>query len=184
MPYHLAGLYKAKIVNAIISESRGEKKTPQFELALQLLDKQEPNGEWNPYTMQDRFPPIIYLSITDATMGDKNEPGWVTKILQYLGFDFDAWDLDKIIGWEGVVECRYEIAKFGTKAGQDVEKWSIFEERSPKTMESNTSVAKSLKAKYGKMFKGMSSETSRTPATAPSRPNGQLAPPPEADIPF
>ena len=183
--YHEAGFYRAEIISSVIEESRGEKKTPQFEFQLKILEEKSKYGEWSSYMVEDRYPPVIYMSITDGTMGDKDSPGWVTRTLKFMGFDFKTFDPATLKGWNGQVECRHEMAQFGAKTGWMVEKWSIVLEGSQKTMQNNDIVQGQMRNKYGKMFTGSTPKTA--PAIkAPNKPNGTMDSPQsqDADIPF
>jgi hypothetical protein len=147
--YHDKGAYRVKIVSAEMSEAKNEKHTPQLELALDLIgiygeDQQVYECK------KGRYPPIVYLSITDATMGNEAKPGWVAETLAHVGFDGNFDEIGQLEGRECDAYCNYER----DQKGQERERWSISRPSSGRQLRPpEKKVVRSLTAKFGKVMK-------------------------------
>jgi hypothetical protein len=173
------GSYRAKIGLVQIGQARNEKKTPQLELHLELsAHYDQDQKDWFEHP-QPRFAPIVYLSLTEATMGSPGNPGWVANLLSYLGFD---GDFDKIAALEGTeVEalCQYEEPP--TKPGTQRERWSIIVPRAERAPTDRT-VTRDLKARFGKLFKAPRRAPASPPPPKPQPvPSGNGSPASEPD---
>ncbi len=106
------GKYSGRITNAALSESETS-KTPQVEVAVDLV-----SDEHGPITGYAR----VYLSLTDATIGTTNEPGWVILTLMAYGFRGPSFaNLDALEGRPCELKMEHDAYKGETK-----EKWSLF----------------------------------------------------------
>jgi hypothetical protein len=192
MAYFEQGKYTARIGMAQVAEAKNEKKTPQLELHLELVTYTDREGkEWEP--PQTRFPPVVYLSLTEQTLGTEHQPGWVRETLNALGFDGDFDRVAQLEGKEVSVWNQHEKAAFGKNAGQMVDRWSIDRGsagRSAKPAEKST--VKTLNTLWGKKkarAKPANGEPSQAvPATTEERSlppqNVPVAAAAGADIPF
>lgn len=161
--YNPAGAYRGKIGMAVLSEAANERKTPQFELHLELEAVYDQDKRtWYEHG-QPRFAPVVYLSLTEATMGTPDNPGWVANVLSYLNFngDFDA--IAQLEGKEVEFYCQHQDVQ--DKPGEKREKWSISIPKVPKPPAPKT-VTKSLKTQYGNLFR----QNKPAPARPPARP--------------
>jgi hypothetical protein len=173
MPYFNEGRYKAKIILAQRSKAKGS-GNDQVELHLELLaemgDDKDKDKEYAPPRTQ--FPPVIYLTLTENTMGTPQQPGWVADVLMYLGFDGDFDNLAKLEWWEGFVYCKHEEGQDGKKR----DKFSIERPAVAKVIPQDKSDARRLNGKFGSIFKR---NTPPPPEQQPENPAEQKEPPPQ-----
>ena len=149
----------------------------QVILELELLASIGRDGqEYEPEA--SRFPPKIYLAVTDATMGTADRPGWVADTLKYLGFQGDFANLERDVKDKEVeVYCKYE----SNQKGQQVEKWNVSRPRTAKPAARQE--VRKLNTQFAGLFKGM-----RCPRPPPSprptaRPTGRSRPAPRNEEP-
>jgi hypothetical protein len=165
MAFFEQGRYKAEIILAQQTKSKG-KGTPQVELHLQLLaamgDGADKDVEYDP--PRTKFPPVIYLALTEGTLGTPGNPGWVTEVLQYIGFDGDFEHLPQVEGWKGFVYCGEEKDLQGIMR----DKWSIEMSRGPKVIPQDKNEAKKLTRQFGGLFK-KAQPASTAPPAAPEQ---------------
>jgi hypothetical protein len=173
------GSYRAKIGLVQVGQARNEKKTPQIELHLELsahYDQQE--HDWFEYK-QPPYAPIVYLSVTERTMGTPGNPGWVTQLLTYLGFDGNFEQIAALEGIEIEALCQHQESR--TKPGTQRESWSIIIPRAERTSTDRT-ISRDLKTRFGKIFKAPKKAPASPPPPKPQpvpSPNGAPAAEPD-----
>lgn len=122
--YHEEGRYRGKVLKANLDTAKNLNQTPQIVLDVQLLGLYGKDGQLYECE-QSRFPPRVYLSLTEQTMGTDKSPGWVRQTLEYLGLDGDLNEVPGLKNWEGDFWCHYEVAKAGKHVGETFEKWNV-----------------------------------------------------------
>jgi hypothetical protein len=163
--YNEAGKYRASIIKAEVTEAKNDKHTPQVELTLDLIGIYDPKSNNELYEChKGNYPPVIYMSITDATMGTESEPGWVADTLAFLGFDGNFNNIGNLAPQEIDVLCQYEKKTVG-KEGQR-EKWSVLRPgRRAQPVESKG--IRGLNAKFSKSVKAAAKNKAEAPASKP-----------------
>ena len=170
--FHEQGKYKIKIAGAALIEAKSEQKTPQIELTLELIGQYGDNDELFD-CRRGRFPPRIFLSISEKTMGTENEPGWVAETLKVLGFNGDFEDMEQFTDKEANAWCGYKP----DLKGEEREDWSIDrprEARSGVTIEKKG--VRTLKTKFGNLFKGDAAEPTKPTPRPKKKPDGAQPP--------
>ena len=164
MKYWAEGEYEALITSAVFGAS-STKKTPQVEIELDPLTWENEHGEMVDPPQLSRFPPKVYLFITDATMGTPTSPGWVAETLLYLGFggNFDTI-ADDIVNKRIRVLCEYEDYN-----GKEKDRWTIQRgDRAPKAP-AGKEVVRKANTLYGGLFRGNKlAASTAVPANAPA----------------
>jgi hypothetical protein len=184
--YHATGNYKATIDTAAFVTAKSG--NAQLELTLKLNSYfSDEDGDWVVHFIKGRFPPRIFLSLTEGTMGTPQQPGWVAQTLTYLGFDGNFEDASQFEGKEIEAYC----SEREDNQGKTREQWDINRPQEPRNaVAPEKKKIRELKSKFGKLFK--SSKPTSPPAQegepvaadpAPSV-NGEAAPPQEDNIPF
>jgi hypothetical protein len=162
--YNEEGRYRARIAKAEITEAKNDKRTPQVELTLDLIGIYDPKNNNELYEChKGNYPPVIYMSITEATMGTESEPGWVADTLAYLGFDGNFNNIANLAPQEIDVLCQYEDKTVG-KGGQR-EKWSVLRPGGRRAQPLESRDLRGLNAKFSKAAKAA---TKNKPSNAPS----------------
>lgn len=122
--FHQAGSYRAKILSVEIVQAQSGTEQIRIALELQTYYAQGTPGVPVP---PSRFPPEVYMPLTEATMGSPTQPGWVAETLAGMGFDGDFSTISEQFEGKVVdVGCRYEYAQQGKHQGEEVERWSIY----------------------------------------------------------
>jgi hypothetical protein len=184
MAYFEATTFQARILGAVVTEAMNANKTPQLELTLDLQGKLDVDGSLSPVA-PTRYPPRIFLSLTEKAIGTPDAPGPVGETLQFLGFDGDFNNPQQLEGWEGPVVNEHQLKNDGS--GNTRDNFTIYRPYTPRATPSvDKKLVRTLNTKFSKMFK----TAAKTPATP--RPNN--ATPPEdnhkapvgvnEDIPF
>jgi hypothetical protein len=169
--YFEEGRYKARISAVELGEARNEKKTPQVVLTLDLLGRYEDSdGELYEYPSASRFPPQIFLSVTEATMGTEGQPGWVAQTLAYLGFQGNFDEIAQVEGWEGDVINQHRP----NQNNDDRDNWSILrpKEKGPPP---DKKTVRTLNSRIGKLF----GKPKDQPPTNGTRPQAKPKPKPK-----
>lgn len=159
------GRYRLRILSAALGESGTG--NPQIEIVV------GPTGEDG----EAGSPRRVYLTLTDATLGTPQNPGWVWETLAFLGFTGPSFaDLDPLVGRECEGQCKHEP----DDKGEMREKWSIFRGSSgPKTALPPQGL-KRLDSKFAGLLRGAGGPQPARPAQpVPARP-----PASDDDIPF
>jgi hypothetical protein len=167
--YHEEGEYAARILSARLGKSK-TKETPQIEIELDILWRKLNSSETEDVT-PSRYPPMLYMSLTDATMGDPDNPGWVAGVLRHLGFANDWEDFGSIINKQVEVYNRHE-SKIGESESYD--RWSIITPRQPKAPPTRSDVRQAAN-QWGKLFNKPVNETTNA-AQQPTAPPGPTKP--------
>src|SRR5947209_16285777 len=100
MAYFDATTFQARIIGAVVTEAQNANRTPQLELTLDLQGKLDADGSLIPVA-PTRYPPRIFLSLTEKAIGTPDQPGPVGETLQFLGFDGDFNNPQQLDGGEG-----------------------------------------------------------------------------------
>lgn len=104
MPHFTQGRYRAVITGAAIAKAKTG--TDQLVLEIDLISFNN-RGEWVE-PVATRFAPQIYLSLTTATIGKPDSPGWVARDLSAIGFDGDFEHITQLEGTDVEVICTHE----------------------------------------------------------------------------
>lgn len=185
------GRYRVKITGQALTENK--KGNPEVQLTILPVGWYEPQSDKpEPYAFQ--FPRTIFLTLTDATIGDEKAPGWVLHTLHYLGFrgtSFAALDPNVdgafvFVGMELDATCRHD-----TYEGKTREKWAILrsgEARATKAIEKKA--IRQLDSRFSKVLKSMAAKPAPAGAVDPAG-EAELAAetpadatPAASDIPF
>ncbi len=112
-----AGKYRARIVGAALGESEA-KHTPQVEITIELITAMGEDGRTYPVDAKK----IVYMALTENTLGTTSSPGWVLETLTAFGFRGPSFsNLECLVGKEVDALCKEEEYD-----GKMNEKWSIF----------------------------------------------------------
>jgi hypothetical protein len=177
------GRYECRIVNQVLTENA--KGNP--ELQLTVLPLRKFSGQ-EAEDLSDDYTRTIYLTMTDATMGTAQQPGWVYETLLFLGFNggsFAQLDLDSdhaISFIDKLIQCT---CQHDTYNGREREKWTIRRgDAATQAKPMAKKEIKSLDSRFKQLLKAASQtpQPAATPAAAGS--NGAAAPPSGDDIPF
>jgi hypothetical protein len=181
-------LYQVKVVDQNMCEN--SKGNPQLELTIRPIGlyvetTNDETGAREKRLKEEDFAVdrIIFMVMTDATMGDNDNPGWVAQTLAWLGLEGgEVSRLDKdhkkhfsLIRKVFDARCSYE-----TWNGKEREKWQIQHgESGTKNKALDKAGLKSLDARFGKAVKGaaesMTDDQKKAAATSSRA---------EKDIPF
>jgi hypothetical protein len=166
------GRYRVEIVNAALGESK-DKATPQVEVTILPKGVYAGGGQLLDCAEQAR---IVYLALTEATLGTTANPGWVMKTLTAFGFVGPSFnDLQPLIGKVADAQCVIEDFN-----GEQREKWSLwrpFGQAPQRPAEKKT--IRSLDAKYAALLKTARNAVAspkkeiETPSAAPTARNGR-----------
>lgn len=174
--YHEQGNYRVKIIDAKMGEANNDNRTPQLQLALDLIGIYSDDNQLVD-CQKGRYPPIVYLSITKATMGDEAKPGWVAETLASLGFDGNFDNPGQLEGTECDAYCSH-----GTNnAGKEVERWSISRPRQREVRAPEKKTVRSLNAQFGKLLKKLATDP---PPAPPANGAPAVAGATEEKVPF
>jgi hypothetical protein len=164
MPFFAEGRYRASIYMAQLTQAKSG--TPQVEITLDLISDLGDDGqEYAPPA--SRFPPRLFLALTESTIGTSENPGWVAETLKHIGFDGDFDNLDKLMGWTGVVRCRHEE----DQNGKMQDRWEIDRgPQKPKVIPKDPGQVRKLNTLFGRVFKGseLQTVTSQDVGTVPA----------------
>jgi hypothetical protein len=183
MQFFEQGTYRATITNATITTAKTGTHQVELNLELHFLHGKNPGEQLAP--RHTRFPPRLYLAITDATMGTATEPGWVAQTLAFLGFQGDFACIDSVVGWVGDVYCE---PKPNNKTGEVNDSWSIVRNPTQDRKPPEQSTVRQLNAQYQKQVRAC--QSTKQPAlaaptnTTPMPPPQGALPPADDEIPF
>jgi hypothetical protein len=181
--FHEQGLYRARIANVALTEANNDKRTPQVELELDLQGMYGSDGTVDQNFIKGRFPPRIFISITEATMGTAERPGWAAETLKFLGFDGDFGRVEQLQDMEIDAYCSHGQ----NLQGKDREQWSVNRPRERKQGQApEKKQLRVLNSKFAKLFKSQKPVAAGANGAAPaaaseSEPAGEA---PSDDIPF
>ncbi len=172
------GKYRLKIVAAALGETNGGK--PQIGLTCAVLDGRDVNGE--PFELVDPPNRTVYLTLTEATLGTPEQPGWVWETLLDLGFVGPSFsDLKPLVG-----QVRDGKMHVETHEGKTREKWELYRQGSA-MKPAAPQVVKSVDTQFSRLLKGASGKGAQpAPQQQRQAPQRQTVPDgkPEEDIPF
>lgn len=184
MAFFQEGRYRVQIALAQLSEAKSS-KNPQIELHLELKAELGKDGEeFDP--PRSRFLPVVYLTLTDKTMGTPSDPGWVAQVLKAVGFSGDFDRLAGVEGWEGTAYCSHQK----DDKGEVRDRWSIDTAQGPKIKTAEKPTVRKLNGLFGKLFGGTRPPTPPPPPDDPEEPDVKLPRSPgrrreqEEEIPF
>lgn len=184
--FYEEGLYKVQIQAANITKAKSG--NDQIELDLTLLgyfrDTQGGTKRLEPAKTTSRFPPRIYLTITEKTMGNAQSPGWVAQTLQFMGFDGDFNNIHQLSNWAGeALNLHKENLQ-----GDLVDNWNISRPAGDRTVEkADKKELRALNTRYGKFFKVNGTPKPKQEEPPKEQPQEQLQPAGQSqsdDIPF
>lgn len=166
--YNEQGTYRATIALAELGTAR----TGTHQLVLHLtphaiLDSTNTEQPVRP----TRYPPRVYISITEKTIGTADSPGWAAQALTQLGFRGNFDDIARLAGWTGYFYCEHQPSRDDP---QDLrESWSVITHAAqPTAQPADKKTTRQLNAQFADVFKSMG----RT-ATPPQQPQQQPAQP-------
>jgi len=152
------GTYKGMIIGVDLGEA--STGTPQIEVYVELSAQITEEG--NSYVFDSR---TVYLPVTDQTIGDSDNIGWVLKVLKHIGWSGKSFqDFDGIEGREITLYCKHEE----NQEGMEREKWSINVPRSQSLTSMNKKDRRSLDAKFKSALKWVQSDQTKTKAKKPT----------------
>lgn len=182
-----AGRYKLKVVGAALGESSGG--TPQVEVGIEVQGYYDSQVGY--MTVQGPQQ-IVYLALTEGTLGTPAQPGWVWQTLKDLGFQGPSFsDLQPLVGQVRDGELRYEEYD-----GKERGKWSIYRARGSEPMRPlDRKATRAVDTKFGSLLKLMKGSGVKAPepkreepAAAKSKPEPKKMQPvagdDDASIPF
>jgi hypothetical protein len=184
MAYFEATTFQARIIGAVVTEAQNANKTPQLELTLDLQGKLDADGGLIPVP-PTRYPPRIFLSLTEKAIGTSDQPGPVGDTLQFLGFDGDFNNAQQFEGWEGPVVNEHQLKNDGS--GNTRDSFTIVRPYTPRTTPTaDRKLVRSLNSKFGKLFKtsAKSPLTPRPDAEPHQETNHKASVGASEDIPF
>jgi hypothetical protein len=155
------GKYKARITGQTIGENK--KGNPEIQLYIQPIGYYTPQGlEAGSYQWER----TVFLTLTDKTIGTEKDPGWIMKLLWFLGFEgksFAQLDQDheqphSFVGQEVDALCQHDNYQ-----GKAIEKWSILTggAQRPAVKALANKGLRALDAKFGKVLKGHAPDAAR-----------------------
>jgi len=144
--YHEKGKYRAEIEH--VEPVQSKNNFPQFRFDLQLDGMYENNGELAMDYDRGRFPPSIYLTFSQATLGTPEEPGWVAGVLSQLGFNGDFTDSEQFLGMMVDVYCDHKEGEKDT-----FEEWSFDLPKKRKAIQAEKKALRKLTNQFSKFFK-------------------------------
>jgi hypothetical protein len=178
-----AGRYRIKTGIAVLGGSR-KSGSPQIELPITIIAYYDEHRQLVPF---DNDPPgrTVYLSLTEATLGTPDQPGWVTALLTDLGFVGPSFaDLGPLAG-----HTRDATLRFENYNGQDQEKWTVWPESRQATQLDDRTV-RQLDMQHAALLRSIAknkpaSRPAPQPKPAPIATNGTPLPAQsDEDIPF
>ncbi len=193
--YYDEGRYLARITNQTFGENKNG--NPEVQLTIkpvgQYAEQDKKVYEISDGTARER---TIYLTLTEATIGSLDKPGWVLQTLNFLGFRGESFrELDpaeeghhSFVGLEVDALCQHKEWN-----GNNQERWSILRPNGTKAevkrLEKKS--IRGLDAKYGKLLKKLAKDVppagSGEAAEVPEPVNGEVVSDPNdnpADVPF
>ena len=98
-----------------------------IQLTIHITGKSSEEGEVKRLsTWPDR---VIYLPITEKTMGTAQDPGWVRATLLSFGFDLNTWKNLEVFKKDGLIaRCIHDDF-----TGKMIEKWSLITRKAAPT---------------------------------------------------
>jgi hypothetical protein len=143
------GKYRARLISACLIKAKSG--TDQVLLSLKLEGIYMDEGGLIECP-KPRYPPEIYLNLTEATMaGTNGKPGWVAETLKFLGFKGDFDMLADINDQTINALCKHEE----DHQGELVERWSVLVSGGVRQVTAPPKKeTRRLTATWGSLFKG------------------------------
>jgi hypothetical protein len=120
--HYLPGRYRVRITTACLGES--SKGTPQLEIGIEILGYHDP-AEGTYHESANGPERMVYIALTEGTLGTPQSPGWAYQQLLDLGWQGQSFAaLEPLVGQVRDAECKHEA--WDDKVS---EKWSIYRRR-------------------------------------------------------